>query len=92
MADYLRNNCDSKGTPQLSDNLSREEAEGRDQILRGIKERDWVLYSTDKSGKLVLDTKTNYLQSIKPHFKSEIPSNMEEVAASERILNAHTKS
>ena len=89
--DYLRSNCDDKGVPVGSENLTRKEMLGRQEILRGIKDKGWMLYSTDKSGKMVLDTKANYLRSMEPHFVNEEISDMESVEASEKILNAHSK-
>ena len=48
-------------------NLTEKEELGRKEIEEGVKEKDWRLYSTDKSGKLVLDTNENYLRTQMKH-------------------------
>ena len=64
---------------------------GHKEVLDGIKNRIWILYQTDKSGKMVLDTKENFLESMKPHYQEHRKSNLEEVAKSERHLSNHSK-
>ena len=51
-----------------------------------------MLYSTDKSGKLVLDTKQNFLNSMGPHFENDSEVTRDDVSKSEKILNNHSKS
>ena len=92
LGNFLRTKCDDKGVPRGSENLTRQEMLGRQEILKGVRDRGWMLYATDKSGKLVLDTKENFLKSMEPHFKSDIPATMSDVKSSEVLLNAHTKS
>ena len=68
-------------------NLTREEAQGRKEILKGIKESGWMLYTTDKSGKLVLDTKDNFLKSMLPHYQGEPTVTIEEIDKAGEHLN-----
>ena len=72
-------------------NLTREEFLGRKEIEDGIKNKEWMLYHTDKSGKMVLDTKENYLRSMMPHYEGNHEATFEEIGASESILNAHSR-
>ena len=53
------NQCDNKGICRDSDNLTQKERAGLEELREGIKSKDWIVYSTDKSGKMVLDTKEN---------------------------------
>ena len=54
---YAAENCNPDGTIKDSVVLSPEEEAGRQEILDGIKSKDWILYTSDKSGKMVLDTR-----------------------------------
>ena len=66
--DFVKDKCDNQLQPLNFMNLSKLEEKGRKEIIKGIKEKDWYLYSTDKSGKLVLDTIENYAASMQEHF------------------------
>ena len=59
---YLNSECDSRGMPRDGSNLTPAEKAGRDEIRDGIKNKGWMLYNSDKSGNLVLDTKDNFLK------------------------------
>ena len=74
-----------------SNNLSREEALGRAEIQCGVKDKGWKLYGTDKSGKLVLDTRQNFETCMAPHYQDEPVVAYEAVTRSEAILNNHSK-
>ena len=54
--DFVKSKC-KNGRTEHSENLTKAELLGKKEILEGIKNKDWILYSTDKSGKLVLDTR-----------------------------------
>ena len=45
---------------------------------------------TDKSGKLSVNTKTNYLDKLKPHTENDEEITWKEKEESEKVLNAHT--
>ena len=42
---------------------------GRDEIKDGILNKGWMLYKTDKSGKMCLDTVDNYINCMKEHVE-----------------------
>ena len=65
---------------------------GRKEIEEGVKEKDWRLYGTDRSGKLVLDTNENYLRTQKKHVGGDKEVDIEEVGASEELLYQHSNS
>ena len=71
--------------------MTKSEELGRKEIRNGIKEKDWKLYSTDKSDKLVLDTKENYLKAMEPHHAGHSKVKIEDVNNSESNLSNHSK-
>ena len=74
-----------------SEVLTPDEQAGREEILEGVKNKDWIVYNSDKSGRIVLDTKTNYLRCMKEHYISDPVSNAEEVRKAEKVLNNHVR-
>ena len=88
---HVRDHVDDNGYHKGSNNLTRQQAEGRKEIQQGIKDRGWCLYGTDKSGKLVLDTQQNFLDSMKPHFEDHEEVDYDAVLYSEKTLNNHSK-
>ena len=41
------------------------------QAKAGISEKGWILYKTDKSGRLYLDTVTNYVTCMQEHIAKD---------------------
>ena len=64
---YLNSDCDSRVMPRDGINLTAAERAGRDDVKDGIENKGWMLYKSDKSGKLVLDTKDNFLKCMSGH-------------------------
>ena len=50
-----------------------------------------MLYGTDKSEKIVLDTPNNFMKAMAPHIRDHIKVSLEEVESSEKSLNNHSK-
>ena len=50
--EYMKHDCDPKGKPKRAANLTEEELLGKKEILNGINDKNWILYSTDKYGNL----------------------------------------
>ena len=48
---FVRDNCNDLGTIEGSKTLTKQEELGRREIQTGIVERNWCLYSTDKSSR-----------------------------------------
>ena len=46
---FVSEECDQKGNPKGSINLSREDFLGRKEILEGVKNKGWVVYGTGKT-------------------------------------------
>ena len=72
-------------------NLTEKEELGRQEIVEGVKNKDWRLYSTDKSGKLVLDTNENYLRTQGKHVGKDKEIGIREVGESEKLLYQHSR-
>ena len=69
--EYLHSNCDKRGVSKYSDVLIEKERAGLDEIREGVRNRDCMIYRTDKSGKIVLDTKENFLKCMEDHYLSD---------------------
>ena len=80
-----------KEEERMVGNLTEKEELGRQEIIEGGKNKDWRLYSTDKSGKLVLDTNENYLRTQKKHVGKDKEVGIEEVGESEKLLYQHSR-
>ena len=65
--EYMRTNCDKDGNMKGSENMTKSELEGRRQVREGIASKGWMLYQTDKSGKLCLDTVSNFEECMAGH-------------------------
>merc|ERR1711954_395170 len=88
---YVAEECEDNLLPTGGHNLTRQEAMGRKEIVNGIKSRGWMLYETDKSDKMVLDTVENFVEAMRPHYQNHRISSLEEVAESERLMSNHSK-
>ena len=85
---FIRNNCDKQGRQKL--NLKKEEEEGLRSIRRRVREEDLVVMETDKSKRLSIMTKENYVASTEPHTSNDPVLTEEELSNIERLLNGHT--
>ena len=56
VSEFMSNFVDPQGNMKESRILTKEEERGRQEILEGIKTKGWILYNSDKSGKLVIDS------------------------------------
>ena len=50
------------------------------------------MYNSDKSDKLVLDSKENYLKVMREHFINDSVITLEDVRKTEKLLNNHARS
>ena len=85
---FIKNNCDRQGRQKL--NISKVEEEGLKSIRKRIREEDLVVMETDKSKRLSIMTKENYVASTEPHTVNDPVITEEELSSIERILNGHT--
>ena len=71
-------------------NLSREELSGIASLKRRCRKEDLVIMETDKSKRLSIMTKVNYIQVTDPHVVNDKVLSTIELGHIEKILNAHT--
>ena len=72
-------------------NLTPQEELGRQEIKAGIRDKGWILYNTDKSGRLVLDTKENFLKAMEVHVRDHRIVSLEDIREAEKIINNHSR-
>ena len=75
------------GVVRDSENLSEIEKKGMTQIREGILTKGWHLYQTDKSGRMCLDTVTNYVKCMEEHVQKDQIVTAARVRKAENILN-----
>ena len=61
---YKTLNCDEKGKVRGANNMTKPEIEGMKELREKCKSEGWIVYSTDKSGRMVADTQQNYLRKL----------------------------
>jgi hypothetical protein len=84
---YMKEKCDEDGNIIGAENLTEAELAGLDEIREGIKNNEWMLYNSDKSGFMVLDTKSNFLESMKSHYEGDIEATIANVVEAEKNIN-----
>ena len=62
---------DMKEICKEGNNLTDKEQEGLEKIKDGVKNKGWIVYNSDKSRKIVLDTKDNFLKCMSEHYESD---------------------
>ena len=86
---YITSRCDSKGNIR-DGNMTKDEAEGIRSIKKRVKEEEIVCIQTDKSKRLAVNTKQNYLERLYAHAEGDKAVNIEDKNRLERELNATT--
>ena len=83
--------CDPRGVFKEGMNLTETERAGLDEIKEGIRNKDWMIYTSDKSGKVVLDTKENFLKCMKEHYEGDQVVTPDQLRKAEKNINDHAK-
>ena len=86
---YRTENCDEKGNI-LNNNITREEREGLKSIQGKVREQEWIVMPSDKSGRLTATSKEHYLERIQPHMVGDREVTVEERHKLEEEMNATT--
>ena len=84
---YIQENCSESGRQEV--NISQDELEGIKSLRRRIKDEDLVIMETDKSKKLSIMTKENYVLSTDPHTNDDLTITNEDLRHIEKTLNGH---
>ena len=72
-------------------NLEQAEREGLKSITRRVREKEVVVFQTDKSGRLSVDTPENYRQSSLVHVEQDVVVSEVEVQGIEKDISAHSE-
>ena len=85
---FMSQNCREDGSQRW--NVSSQQKEGLVSLKRRIKEEDLVAMESDKSKRMTLMTKSNYIESTQPLISEDVVISVEEQHQLERSLNGHT--
>ena len=85
---YTSENCSSEGKQQL--NISKNESLGIQSLKKRCKNEDLVIMETDKSKRMSIMTKENYIAVTEQTIFEDQTVSQEELAGIENLLNAHT--
>ena len=85
MKEYKANN----GEIEMS-NLTDSQQKGLKSLRSKQKKNEIVIFQTDKSGKMAVDTPTNYAKAAEPHIEKDTVITRSEFDKIEELTNAHT--
>ena len=71
------------------DNVNKRLKQGLTSLQQRIKEKEIICFPTDKSGRLSVDTASNYIEGMKGHLKAVVEVDQKEYEHVEKQLNAH---
>ncbi len=71
-------------------NLTDSEKSGLEKLKRRQQASEIVVYQTDKSGKLTVDTPENYKEAARPHVESDEVVTVDDFNKAEKLVQAHT--
>ena len=86
--DYVSDNL--VNSSQEFSNLSSQQSKGITDLRKKCKRDDLVIMETDKTKKLSIMTKENYVSVTAPHTDCDSTITSEELKVIERTLNGHT--
>ena len=88
---YMENHCNKKGEIREF-NLTPEEKKNINELKKDIKEKNIVVFTTDKSGKFSVDSPTNYEKAVHKHTeKDEEIKDETKVKQIENKMNQHMR-
>ena len=88
--EYKSVKCNSQGWVKKR-NISRSEADGLKEIKEKVKNKEMVVFSTDKSSKLTADTVSNYNKALEKHVENDIKIDQKKVRKIENDMNNHMR-
>ena len=89
--EYTAMYCNELGEMKGSQVLTEKEELGRKEIIKGVKHSGWMVYNSDKSGRVVLDTIENFLNGMSEHYVKDPIVTYDDVRKGEITLNDHVK-
>ena len=88
--DYLKEYCDKNGNIKDT-NMTKEEIKGLKSLKDRVKKGEISIAPTDKSGKLSINTRDNYINGLKSYVNNDIEISWNEKSEIKNILNAHSQ-
>ena len=86
---YVKHDCNDKGWPES--NLTRPEQAGLRELKDKIEKKEIVVFKSDKSGKLTVDTPANYSEAISTHTVNDSEITDSELRKIENSMNDHSR-
>ena len=78
-----------EGNKKGSKNLTNEQYQGIQSLRRRRMEGEIVVYQTDKSAKMAVDTPENYVRCMEPHIEKDVIITRKDHEVIEKTINAH---
>ena len=87
---YIEKNCNQKGFIKKG-NVSSDVKEGIKSLKDRVKEKEVVVFTTDKTGEFSIDTTVNYLEVLKEHTINDKKVSEKKVKCLENKCNDQLK-
>ena len=88
--EYIEEKCNEKGYIKKS-NISNDVKDGIKSLKNRVKEKEVVVFTTDKTGEFSIDTTDNYLEVLNEHTQNDKKINEKKVKIIENRCNDHLK-
>ena len=88
--EYVEKHCDEKGN-QKESNLTEKERRGMKKLQKRVKNKEVVINTTDKSGRLCINTMQSYVEQGRKHVGNDRKITWEEVVVIQRRATAHAR-
>ena len=72
-------------------NINTNQEEGLKSLVERRNKKELVMFQTDKSGTMSVDTVNNYIEDVQQHIKDDRIVDAEEFARIEKKVNAHAR-
>ena len=88
-AEEYKKSQESNGKEKEYKNLTKEEVRGVKSLKQKREEKEIVIFQTDKSSKLAIDSTENYINSMRVHVEGDTTIDAKELRDIEGKINAH---
>ena len=90
VGEYRNKHCNEKGIVK-NQNITMGETVAMKQLKKRTKEKEIVVFTTDKSGRFSVDTPENYEKAVGAHTRNDVEIDQEGVRMIENKMNQHMK-
>ena len=88
--EYKNENCDRRGNFKHH-NLNNSDTEALKELKKEVRDKNIVVFSTDKSGKFAVDTPGNYREAVMRHTERDKEIDEKKVGQIEGQVNHHMR-